>query len=757
MLTRKIRLATVFSGIGAIESALKYLNIDHEIVFACDNGERILSQSNEEIQKLIDGLTEKEKQTKIKELYAQTGKPNLVKDTFFANYDIDEDRWFEDIRYLNAQAYKGTVDLFVGGSPCQSFSYNGKQAGLNDVRGTLFYEYARIVNECLPKVFIYENVRGMLTHDKGNTWNVVKGVFESLNYDIFIKKDESGKESPILNAKNYGIPQSRDRLFIVGFRADLGIKNFKFPNEIKLTKFVSDFLDDEVDAKYYLGQKGFEFVTTHPSRAQVSEPIMRCQKANQQFNWNGDFIFEPIELVSHRADVLNRAYVGEWSGEIGVTRKFTPRECLRLMGFRDDFVMLHKDEVMYRQAGNSIVVNVLMELVKEIDKTNVWNLKLKLATLFSGIGAVEQALIRMHKSYDIVFACDNGEIEIDVDEEEIKRKVFDMSSKKEKKTFVDELYASKSRKQNYVKQSYLANYPIDEENFHLDIRFLDGRDYEGKVDLLVGGSPCQSFSTVGFQGGLDDTRGTLFYEYARIIQEVKPKVFIFENVRGLTTHDNGKTWGKIKDIFMNTLHYNITEPQVLNAADYGIPQTRRRLFVVGIRDDIEAADFEYPIPLGAENREYCMQDFLEDNCAYDPLNYNFYYDEEGRLIVNNVVGIVDPKYTLTPKVRDYVLASGTKGFKTSTNTDLPIARTLLKTMTQHHRAGVDNYITVGYDDNGVKMVRSLTERECLRLMGFPDSFNIVVTKFQMLRQAGNSIVVDVMMAILNSIFDTGVL
>ena len=745
----KLKLATVFSGIGAIESALKYLNIDHEIVFACDNGERTLPQSNEEILEMISDLSEREKQIKIKELYSQTGKPNLVKDTFFANYHIDEDRWYEDIRYLDANIYKGKLDLFVGGSPCQSFSYNGKQAGLNDVRGTLFYEYARIVNECLPKVFIYENVKGMLTHDKGNTWNVVKGVFESLNYD--------GNESPILNAKNYGIPQSRERLFIIGFRADLGIKDFKFPDEIELTKFVEDYLEDKVDAKYYLGQKGFEFVTTHPSRAQVSEPIMRCQKANQQFNWNGDFIFEPIDRVSHRDDVLKRAYIGEWRGKVGVARKFTPRECLRLMGFKDDFVMLHKDEVMYRQAGNSIVVNVLMELVKAIENTNVWNSKLKLATLFSGIGAVEQALIRMHKSYDIVFACDNGEIEIDLDEEQIKNRVFSMTSKSDKKKLIDNLYSSKSRKQNYVKQSYLANYDINEDDFHLDIRFLDGRDYEGQVDLLVGGSPCQSFSTVGFQGGLDDTRGTLFYEYARIIQEVKPKVFIFENVRGLTTHDSGKTWAKIKDVFMNTLHYHITEPQVLNAADYGIPQTRRRLFVIGIRNDIDVGEFKYPEPLGLENLKYCMQDFLQENCAYDPTNYNFYYDINGDLIVNKIKGTVDPKYILTPKVRDYVLAGGTKNFKTSTNTDLPIARTLLKTMTQHHRAGVDNYITIGYDENGVKKLRSLTERECLRLMGFPDSFNIVVTKFQMLRQAGNSIVVDVMMAILNSIFETGVL
>ena len=381
---------------------------------------------------------------------------------------------------------------------------------------------------------------------------------------------------------------------------------------------------------------------------------------------------------------------------------------------------------------------------------------IKLATLFSGIGAVEQALKRMNIPFEIVFACDNGEIEIDIDEQLVKNTVFSMSSKKDKKAFIDGLYSSKTKKQNHVKKSYLANYEINEDDFHLDVRFLDGRDYEGEVDLLVGGSPCQSFSSVGFQGGLDDARGTLFYEYARIIKEVKPKVFIYENVRGLTTHDNGKTWAKIKDIFSNTLHYQITEPQVLNSADFGIPQTRRRLFVVGIREDIKVDEFIYPTPIGIDNLQYTMQDFLEDNCAFDEKELNFYFDKHGELIVKKKKGVPHPKYTLTPKVRDYVLTSGTKNFKTSTNTDLKIARTLLKTMTQHHRAGVDNYITVGYDDDGKKMVRSLTERECLRLMGFPDSFKIAVSTHQMLRQAGNSIVVDVMMAVLKSILATGV-
>ena len=381
---------------------------------------------------------------------------------------------------------------------------------------------------------------------------------------------------------------------------------------------------------------------------------------------------------------------------------------------------------------------------------------IKLATLFSGIGAVEQALNRMRIPYEIIFACDNGEIEINIDEQDVKDKVFSMKTKEEKKDFIDELYASKTKKQNHVKKSYLANYDINEDDFHLDVRFLDGRDYEGQVDLLVGGSPCQSFSSVGFQGGLEDARGTLFYEYARIIKEVKPKVFIYENVRGLTTHDNGKTWAKIKDIFMNTLHYRITEPQVLNASDFGIPQTRRRLFVVGIREDIDVNEFVYPKPLGVENLKYTMQDFLEDNCAFDVTKVNFSFDINGDIVLRKEKGQPDPKYILTPKVRDYVLTAGTKNFRTSTSTDLKIARTLLKTMTQHHRAGVDNYITVGYDDGGKKIVRGLTERECLRLMGFPDTFKIVVSTQQMLKQAGNSIVVDVMMAVLKSILNTGV-
>lgn len=376
---------------------------------------------------------------------------------------------------------------------------------------------------------------------------------------------------------------------------------------------------------------------------------------------------------------------------------------------------------------------------------------IRLATLFSGIGSVEQALERANISHKIIFACDNGDINIEYNHELEFNKIKNMTSKLEKKKYVDKLYASKSKKQNYVKMTYLANYgdKILEDDFHLDINLLDGTDYKNQVDLLVGGSPCQSFSSVGFKGGLEDARGTLFYEYARIIKEVNPKVFIYENVRGLTTHDHGKTWKIIKGIF-NSLNYTITEPKILNAADYGIPQNRRRVFVVGIRNDVKVnKQFQYPDSI---ELKYSMKQFLESRCEFG----NFRYDKEGNLEIkesNFDATRIDDKYVLSDLVRKYVLTPGTKTFKTSIKYDLDIARTILSTMGNRHRAGVDNYMT---DKGGKEKLRMLTEREALRLMGYSDDFKIVVSRAQMYKQAGNSIVVDVMLAVLNEIIKTGV-
>ena len=347
---------------------------------------------------------------------------------------------------------------------------------------------------------------------------------------------------------------------------------------------------------------------------------------------------------------------------------------------------------------------------------------------------------------------------------------------KARKKYVDSLYKG-MEKRNKVKQSYMANYEVSDENYHWNVAFLNGRQYAGQVDLFVGGSPCQSFSLVGKQRGLEDTRGTLFYEYARLIDEIKPKVFIYENVRAVTSHDSGKTWNKMQEVFKE-LGYKFTWT-VLNAKNYGIPQNRERLFVVGIREDmLTENEFEFPEPIPLERK---MKDFLMDNapggyflprkgvefvtmeknltkkftqidgevqlCQKKNQQFNwhgdFVFQSEEDAKANNIPDL--EKYFLSEKVEKYVLATGTKNFYSKPKTDLDVARPLLTTMHKMHRAGVDNYVTTD------GRLRKLTPRECLRLMGFSDSFKIVVSDTSMYQQAGNSIVVDVLIHIMEQV------
>lgn len=354
-----LRLATVFSGIGAIEQALLISNIPHEIVFACDNGERYLPFEYEDILQQIKGLSASQKREYIQKLYDDTKKENLVKKSYFANYQIDEDSWFEDIRFLDGWQFHDKVDIIMGGSPCQSFSTYGNKMGLEDVRGTLFYDYARLVNEIQPKAFIFENVLGLLTHDNKKTWNAVQSVFRSLNYDI--KMD-------ILNAADFNLPQLRKRVFVVGIRKNLGCVPFEFPRPVELTCKSTDFLEQDIPDKYYLGEKGFDFVTRverSGRRARVNQDVIGCQTANQQFNWVGDFRAEPPKPQHYQNPKI---FIGKYNGQDAVVRKMLPQELLRLMGFQK-FNIVVDDNTMWRQTGNSVAVPVLQALLPQIIKT----------------------------------------------------------------------------------------------------------------------------------------------------------------------------------------------------------------------------------------------------------------------------------------------------------------------------------------------------------------------------------------------------
>lgn len=363
--------------------------------------------------------------------------------------------------------------------------------------------------------------------------------------------------------------------------------------------------------------------------------------------------------------------------------------------------------------------------------------KIRLATVFSGIGSPEQALQRLEQPHTTLFACDNGERLIDVDYSAEMEKIKGLGSAQEKRVYVDCLYQAKTRQNNYVQQSYLANYSVEKNNFYQDVILLDGTDYSGKVDLFVGGSPCQSFSIAGARGGFEDTRGTLFFEYCRLVKEIQPEVFIYENVYGVLTHDKGKTWETMQNVFAELGYF--FSWQILDARDYGIPQGRRRLFVVGFKDEVKFNNFSFPKKI---NLNECplptMQSMLEENAAIGSIQ------SVGGVLqpINDKKGEPEERYYLSQKLIDYVLSPGTKKFyHPDAQTDLSIARALVKNMGNTYRASVNNYVhTHG-------KLRHLTMREVHRLMGYPDSYKIVVSKAQAYKQAGNSIVVDVMMNI----------
>ena len=323
-----------------------------------------LSITQDQILALTPGMSMKEREAYVNARYDSMGEHNFVKDAYFANYDIREDQWHEDIRFFDAKEFEGDLDIMVGGSPCQSFSNYGKKLGLEDVRGTLFYDYARVIKEARPKVFIYENVQNLLNHDGKKTWKVMLEVWQSLGYELSYQ---------ILDAKDYNHPQLRTRLFLIGIRKDVCTKPYQFPEKMPLEHVSTEYLEKgPINDIYYLGKKGFEWITTPEKnlrRSRVNQDIIGCQTANQQDNWIGDF---RVELAQPRHYEDPRIYVGKFDFKDGkglvdaVGRKMTPRECMRLMGFDDSFQFAVNDSIAYRHAGNSIVVPVLKEIIKSL-------------------------------------------------------------------------------------------------------------------------------------------------------------------------------------------------------------------------------------------------------------------------------------------------------------------------------------------------------------------------------------------------------
>ncbi|MDR0831407.1 MAG: DNA cytosine methyltransferase [Bacillales bacterium] len=245
-------------------------------------------------------------------------------------------------------------DCLIGGFPCQAFSIAGYQKGFDDIRGTLFFEVARILKAKQPQVILLENVKNLVSHDNGKTFEVILNTLKELGYYT---------RYMVLNACEYGnIPQNRERIYIVGFLDEEKANRFYFPQPIRLTKKLSDVIDFEnkVDEKFYYPESKFP---------RIIKEMNKFNDTNTLYQWRRQYVRQNKSNMSPTL-TANMGTGGHnvplIKTQFGV-RKLTPKECFNLQGFPKDFILPNISTAqLYKQAGNSVCVTVLERIAKNI-------------------------------------------------------------------------------------------------------------------------------------------------------------------------------------------------------------------------------------------------------------------------------------------------------------------------------------------------------------------------------------------------------
>ena len=255
-------------------------------------------------------------------------------------------------------------DILLAGFPCQAFSLAGLKKGFEDARGTLFFDVARIAEYHKPKVIFCENVKNLVNHDRGKTFKVITRILENLGYKVYEK---------VLNSKNFGVPQNRERIYIVAFREDIDSSDFSFPGETDNNKVISDIMEEqEVSPKYYLSNVYLDSLIRHKERHEskgngfgyeikkldeIANTLV-CGGMGRERNLIIDRRLTDFTPVTHIKGEINREYI----------RKMTPREWARLQGFQDDFKFVVADTHLYKQFGNSVTVSVIKAIAGNIKR-----------------------------------------------------------------------------------------------------------------------------------------------------------------------------------------------------------------------------------------------------------------------------------------------------------------------------------------------------------------------------------------------------
>lgn len=246
-------------------------------------------------------------------------------------------------------------DIICGGFPCQPFSISGNRLGFEDSRGTLFFDIVRIANEKKPKVIFLENVANLAKHNDAETVKLMIETLESLNYDVYHK---------ILSSSDYGVPQIRKRLYFVAFRKDLKVKSFDFPEKKNDNTYVEQILEKNVDSKYIVKKEVKYLKDDIDVNVKKTFRLGIINKGGQ-----GDRIYSTkgygITLSANGGG--NAAKTGGYLVD-GKARRLTPRECARMQGFPESFIINPLDNQAYKQFGNSVSVPVILEIGKKIEE-----------------------------------------------------------------------------------------------------------------------------------------------------------------------------------------------------------------------------------------------------------------------------------------------------------------------------------------------------------------------------------------------------
>jgi DNA (cytosine-5)-methyltransferase 1 len=248
-------------------------------------------------------------------------------------------------------------DILCAGFPCQAFSISGKRMGFKDIRGTLFFDVARIAKYHKPDILFLENVKNFAQHDNGDTLNTVLNVLDDIGYSSFCK---------ILKSSDYGLPQARERIYIIAFKKELGADNFDFPDQTIETKIVKDVLESNQAAlkKCYINRPDIKI---YGDEKKVIDPRRPLQIGKINNGGQGERIYS-----TYASGITLSAYGGGAASKTGAylvdgkIRKLTPRECARMQGFPETFILPENRNVAYKQFGDSVSVPVLRAIFAKI-------------------------------------------------------------------------------------------------------------------------------------------------------------------------------------------------------------------------------------------------------------------------------------------------------------------------------------------------------------------------------------------------------